>query len=246
MMKKLLGIFAAVAMTSCTMTENIRITDTGAGHYSVEMDGSQMMAMIPEDKMSEGGEVKDIDSTIIFKDVLVAMKDSIAKLSPEEQQRMKQLEDFTMNIKMKMAEKKMMFTMASDFKDMTQLSDMMKSMEDAQKQGMKGIGPDKADKLGGGFGAKADIAYKFDGKKFSRKVSVPKDAVAATPDSLKMYDMIYESSRYIVKYHFPKRVKKVSEKNALYSEDRKVVTIEYPMGDYVKNPQLSNIEVEFE
>lgn len=228
------------------MTENIYITDAGSGHYTLEMDGSQLMSMIPDGKMSDNGEMRDIDTTIVFKHLLVKMKDSIEKLSPDRQQRMKAMENFTMNIRMKAAQKQMMFTMASDFKNLDELGNMMRSVEDAQKQGLKGVGPEKAEKVGSGFGANAAFVYKFDGKEFSRKVTAPKDVVAVNSDSLQMYNMIYESLRYIVKYHFPKPVKKVSDPKALYSDDRKMVSVEYPMGEYVKNPELSNLEVDFE
>ena len=58
--------------------------------------------------------------------------------------------------------------------------------------------------------------------------------------------MIYESSKYVIKYHFPKPVKKVSNKTALFSEDRKTITIEYSFNEYMDNPDKLNFEVEFE
>ena len=41
--------------------------------------------------------------------------------------------------------------------------------------------------------------------------------------------MFYDQSNFKVVYQFPKAVKKVSIDNALYSEDRKTITIEYPL-----------------
>lgn len=37
--------FLLVTLTSCTFTENIYVNDNGAGKFSVDMDGSSLMAM---------------------------------------------------------------------------------------------------------------------------------------------------------------------------------------------------------
>jgi len=66
---------------------------------------------------------------------------------------------------------------------------------------------------------------------------------ASTNQSLKM---IFASSSYIVKYHFPKPVKKVSNPTAQYSEDRKTITIEYPFKEYLESPEKLNFDVDFE
>ena len=60
-----------------------------------------------------------------------------------------------------------------------------------------------------------------------------------------MNKMIFASSNYIVKYHFAKPVKKVSNTSALFSEDRKTVTLHYPFSEYMENPEKLNLEVEF-
>jgi len=57
--------------------------------------------------------------------------------------------------------------------------------------------------------------------------------------------MIFESSKYIIKYHFPKEVKSVSNKQAMFSEDRKTITIEFPFNEYMKEPEKTNFEVVF-
>jgi hypothetical protein len=59
-------------------------------------------------------------------------------------------------------------------------------------------------------------------------------------------EMIYGQSSFKVVYQFPKAVKKISMPNALYSDDRKTITIEYPLKDYMENPDKLNFEVEFQ
>ena len=86
----------------------------------------------------------------------------------------------------------------------------------------------------------------YDGKKFSRKAVVDKNALSKIDnDSLAQYKMIFESSKYILKYHFPKAVKTVSNKSAMFSEDRKTITMEFNFNDCVKEPEKLNFDVVF-
>ena len=59
-------------------------------------------------------------------------------------------------------------------------------------------------------------------------------------------EMIYGQSDFKIVYQFPKAVKSVSIPNALFSDDRKTVTIEYPLKDYMESPDKLNFEIEFQ
>ncbi|ANO47776.1 hypothetical protein B0A78_05095 [Flavobacterium columnare NBRC 100251 = ATCC 23463] len=62
---------------------------------------------------------------------------------------------------------------------------------------------------------------------------------------LAKYKTILEASKYVVKYHFPKAVKTVSNKSAVFSKDRKIATIEFKWDEIVKSPECLNLEVQF-
>ena len=100
--KLLSFLFLIATLTSCTLTENIYVNDNGTGKFSLDMDGSSLMAMAGDqlgDQM--GGDLKkNIDSTFTFKQLFEEKKDSIAKLSPEAQKELKKLENFVVNTKM--------------------------------------------------------------------------------------------------------------------------------------------------
>lgn len=241
---KLLCAVVLLTLTSCTFTENMYINEDGTGKFSLDMDGSSLMAMIPKDSLNGETAEKDIDSTITFKQLFESSKDSIKMLPAAEQAKLKKLENWTMKIKMKMAEKQMLYTMSTDFKNVGELQDAMGTMNQLQSMG-KNSGA-AAGLPSGGFGNNAEMKYTYDGKKFSRKAILKKQAKKAEGDSADAYKMIYEASKYIVNYHFPKRVKKVSNETALYSDDRKTVTIEYPFNEYVDNPEKLDFVVEFE
>jgi hypothetical protein len=240
--------FVLVTLTSCTFTENIYVNDNGTGKFSVDMDGSSLMAMAGDqlgDQM--GAEAKkNIDTTFTFKQVFEEKKDSIAKLSPETQKELKKLENFVVNTKMNGEKKEFLMTLTTDFKNVNELQDILQTAGALQK--LEGAGNAAAPFAGGLGNNGSKLTYSYDGKKFIRKAVIDKQKLAekAKDTAADMSKMIFASSNYIIKYHFPKRIKKVSNPNALFSDDRKSITIQYPFTDYMENPDKLNFDVEFE
>jgi len=236
--------FVLATLTSCTLTENIYVNDNGTGKFSVDMDGSSLMAMAG-DQLGPDAK-KNIDSTFTFKQLFEEKKDSIAKLSPEAQKELKKLENFVVNTKMNGEKKEFLMTISTDFKNVNELQDALQSLSALQR--LEG-GASAATPFGKGLGDNnSKLSYTYDGKKFTRKAVIDKQKVAekAKDSTADMSKMIFASSNYIIKYHFPKKIKKVSNPNALFSEDRKSITIQYPFTDYMENPDKLNFDVEFE
>ncbi len=239
--------FLLVTLTSCTFTENITINDNGSGKFSVDMDGSSLMQMAGDQIGNQMGAdaKKDIDSTFTFKQLLADKKDSIAKLSPETQKELKKLENFVVTTKMSSEKKQFLMTLATDFKSVNELEDILQTASTLQKL----EGSATASPLGSGFGNNnSKLSYTYDGKKFTRKATIDQQKLTEKlkDSSADMSKMIFASSNYIVKYHFPKKIKKVSNPSALFSDDRKSITIQYSFTDYMENPDKLNFDVEFE
>ncbi|MEO8534241.1 MAG: hypothetical protein ABI441_10835 [Flavobacterium sp.] len=240
--------FLLVTLTSCTFTEDIYVNDNGSGKFSVDMDGSSLMAMAGDQIGSQmGAEAKkDIDSTFTFKQLFEAKKDSIAKLSPESQKELKKIENFVVHTKMSSEKKEFLMTLSTDFKNVNELQDVLQTLSTFQKLEQGGAA---ATPFGGNFGNNnSKLSYTYTGKKFTRTAVIDQQKLAekAKDTAADMSKMIFASSNYILKYHFPKKIKKVSNPNALFSEDRKTITIQYPFTDYMENPDKLNFEVEFE
>lgn len=241
-------LFLVATLTSCTFTENITINDNGSGKFAVDMDGSSLMAMAGNqigDQMGTDTK-KNIDSTFTFKQLFEEKKDSIAKLSPQAQAELKKLENFVVTTKMNSEQKQFLMTISTDFKNVNELQDALQTMSALQKLDNKTAA---ANPLGSSFGDNnSKLTYIYNGKVFTRKaiIDAQSQALKKVDSSEAMTNMIFSSSTYILKYHFPKRIKKVSNPNALFSEDRKTITIQYPFTDYMKTPDKLNFEVEFE
>ncbi|MFC0778923.1 hypothetical protein [Flavobacterium sp. HJSW_4] len=235
--------FLIATLTSCTFTENIYINDNGTGKFAVDMDGSPIMEMAGDQIAGQMGEnKKDIDTTFTFKEVFAEKKDSIAKLSPETQKELKKLENYVVSTKISSEKKVFLMNMATDFKNVNELQDILQTLGTLQKlEGGK-------NPMGSGFGDNGSkLSYTYDGKKFTRKAVVDQQKAVKPQDAEgDMSKMMFASSSYIVKYHFPKKIKKVSNPTAVFSDDRKSITIQYTFTDYMENPDKLNFDVEFE
>lgn len=235
-------------LTSCQFSENIYINEDGSGKMEFAFDGSQLMQMAG-DKMKESGE-KAVDSTFSFKEVFDAKRDSISKLSPETQEKLKSLEAFSMHMLMDPDTSVMQFEMFTDFKDASELQDMFKAMNNFSD--MQGEGKAKTNSPSNPFSSlgesgATELNYNYDGKTFTRTVKVvDKELYKQMTDSLGEMSAMFGSSTYKLNYHFPKAVKSVSNKNAMFSADRKSVTLEFPFMEYLTKPEALNLEVTLE
>jgi hypothetical protein len=245
----LLVFIVLYSLTSCTFTESVTINDAGSGKFSFYMDGSRYMEMMPADSTANDEEHKNIDSTFTFKELFKTKSDSIARLPKEEQERLKKLESYKIIMKVNYEEKKMLYSMLTDFKKTTELENPLQTF--GTVQAIADIGA--ADFLGSIIESKAynsDISYGYDGKKFTRKATENKikkeNIITIDQEAVDMLKTFLESSTYKIEYHFPKAVKKISNEKAVFSEDRKSITLEYPFYEYMDNPDLLNIEVLFD
>ena len=107
--KLLFALLLTLAMTSCTITEKMIINDNGSGKFAYDIDGTKMMSMMgsafkggdEEDTKKDKKETvnrknkKVVDSTFTFKEMFASKQDSISKLSPEEQAKIKKMERFS-------------------------------------------------------------------------------------------------------------------------------------------------------
>jgi hypothetical protein len=170
-------------------------------------------------------------------------------LSISEQQQLKKLENFNMRMQMNQEQKQFLFSLQTNFKSVSELQDAMVAINAMSSLQNK---VNKTNEFGSGIPAdsfannNAVVSYSFKGNKFKRTATLnASKKVVPNEETAEMNKMIFASSNYIVKYHFAKPVKKVSNTSALFSEDRKTVTLHYPFSEYMENPEKLNLEVEF-
>ena len=270
--KLLFALLLTLSVTSCTITEKMIINDNGSGKFAYDIDGTKMMSMMgsafkgddKEDTKKDKKETvnrknkKVVDSTFTFKEMFASKQDSISKLSPEEQAKIKKMERFSVRTIIDEEKGIMNYSMFTDFNSISELQDVMSPVESmksisptGQKSGGMGMAPDALED-------NSSTSFFYDGKTFKKTVAkiekkkeVTEEVEEGSEDDVankmkESLDMFYDQSNFKVVYQFPKAVKKISIENALYSEDRKTITIEYPLKDYMENPDKLNFEVTFE
>ena len=274
--KLLLSLLIIFNLISCSITEKIRINENGSGKFSYEIDGSQMMSMMGNAFKEQDSDEKDakkknknkdeivkksksIDSTFTFKQLFANKQDSISKLSVEEQAKIKKMERFSVRTVVNQEQGKMNYSIFTNFATIAELQDVMSPLES-----MKSISPTGQQASGLGMAPTAldensSTRYLYDGVTFKKIVSKleKKKEEVKTDDEVKAGEseaerikesmqMFYSQSSYKVVYEFFKPVATVSEKSALFSQDRKTITIDYSLKEYMENPEKLNLEVVFE
>lgn len=228
------------SLTSCMFTEELSINNDGSGTYEFKMDMSQMMESMKG--MSNKDSLKEpevLDTIVFFKDILVEKKDSISKLTKDEQSLLKGLEGLKLHMQVDEENGKMLMDFVMDFKNIAELKDMQNKISKAQALN-DGKNEDNSLK------SKADVEYLFDGKTFKRKVimkELSEEKLQEVEQSIKQSSSFLEGTMYKIIYHFESDIDNVSFNDAIISNDKKTVTIEVPLDSVMKNPKWLDFEV---
>ncbi|WP_298509981.1 hypothetical protein [uncultured Kordia sp.] len=241
----LLAVFATL-FTSCEFSETIYVNEDGTGKMSLYLDGSDLMPMMGN-KLPIGGE-EPIDSIVSFKDVLGKAKFNIANLSKEDQKNIKNLEKLNIHMMVDANKNKMNFDVFADFNSISDIKGMFEGMEAIGKiakdrSAMRASDPLAAvdfDKL-----TKMDYSYKNNIFKRSFRV-LDQKLVDSLKQNLGQAEMLLAASSYKLDYHFPRKIKSVSLKDAVIGKDGKSFVFEVNVMEFVDNPEILNFEVELE
>ena len=266
MKRILLCFFIVFCIASCTLKEKMILNEDGSGTLSYGFDMSPMYKLGM--KKADSAKVnKVLDTTFTFKDVLAKIKDSISKLPDADKEKIEQLEkekekrelleNFTVSIKVNDEKKQFEYSMAIDFPsgtDFKTIATPAESLEalaaaDKKRLGALSAAPKPEEK------STSTIFY--DGKVFiktitpsandkkAKKKKVTKKENGDDPFSKKIEEMMKEC-KYIAEYHFPKKIKTLSIKNAVIAADRKSFTAEIPLGNMQESSVDFGFKVEFE
>lgn len=242
-LKLLLLAFTAILFTSCQFSENLYINENGSGKMEFAFDASEFMTMMGDEMMGESEEV--IDSVMNFKTLLEESKDSIAQLSPEQQEAFKALENFSMRMVMNPESKEMKFDLFTQFEQVSELQNMFDTMNQIQQLEQNANAGDNP--LSALNNSNTKMNYSFDGTTFIRSAEIiDQELHSKTVDSLTQAMTMFGTSKYKLNYHFPRKIKSVSNDKALFAQDGKSFVLEFGLSEYITNPEALNITVVLE
>lgn len=245
MYKKIIGLFVLlITFSSCQFTEKMELHEDGTGRMAIEMDLSEMLAFAKG--MPTDSALTKKDTIISFKKIFEEKKDSIAKLSKAEQKKLKEMEKYNLELHIDPENEKMKMGVFVNFKSVDQANDLM--------QGFSQVG----DKIPGTKTSYKDgetnnndeilgVRFFYKKNRFRRDAYIKNEKnYQQQLDSLKDIESFIGKMNYTVIYTFPKPIKKSSVTDAVYSADKKTITITRSFAAYYKNPDTLDIEIELE
>lgn len=248
-----LSVIVSILLTSCQFSESLYINEDNTGKVSLNFDGSELLAqgsnMIGAQKKSGG---KPIDTLVVYKDFLREKKDSIAKLPIKDQERLKKLENFKMHVVLNEVDKKMKIDMFSQFDKVAELEDVFNTFQIASTDAMPFDTSNMTARGGDDLSKKYQdnvtrTHYSFENNIFKRRTEIlDVETVKNREHNLGQMKMFLSGSNYKLQYHFPRRIKKVSNEKALFSQDGKSFVLEVGFIEFMENPNVFDIIVELE
>ncbi|MBO9586935.1 MAG: hypothetical protein J7574_22455 [Flavobacterium sp.] len=238
-MKYISFFLLLISFGSCQITENLTINSDGGGTLEMEQLREENSYMqLAGEAYSKENVFKDI--TYIFKDYISKYSENFVKYKPEEQQLFQKYADVKVNIKRSSFEKEFRTVFTLHFNKVSEIPDLFKT-------------EDYVSDIEHNYALTAEnhyfrIGYDFDGKVFKRSVSIIniaefEKAKGESENFKAKYGASKLTQSYVLKYHFPKNIHSVSNSRAVISSDKKTVTLEFQLSDFVQNPESTNLEV---
>lgn len=229
-------------ISSCQITETININPDGSGNIEVvelRDENSHMQAV------GEAYSREDIfeDTTYIFNDYITKYKEIFLKYTPVEQQLFRKYSNVKVHVKKSSFEKEFRNTYTQDFNKVSDIPNLYKTQLYASD--LKNNHALTAEKH------YYKIEYSFDGAVFKRLVAITdQEQLQKERDRFKKIDSRYASLKpvqsYILQYHFPKKIKSVSNEKVIISSDKKALTLEFQLSECLQNPEMTSLEVVLE
>lgn len=241
-MKFIPSFIILILLTSCQVTETIKIKPDGSGSIEVVQfrDENSYMQLAGERYSHEEAFQ---DTSYVFQEYITKYNETFLKYTPDEQKLFQKYSNVKVHLKKSSFEKEFRNTFTQNFNKVSDIPDLYKT-------------EDYADDLANNYALTAEnhyykIDYAFDGTVFKRLVSITNQAeLQKEKDKFTNMDPKYKTLKltqsYVLQYHFPKKIKSVSNNKAIMSADKKTMTLEFLLSDCFQNPEMTSLEVVLE
>ncbi len=239
--------------SSCEIVQEIKFEENGSGIYSLGFDMSEMMKMGATSK-SDNSKEKQLDTVINFAKFLEERKDSIAKLSKSEQEKIELLKDFELYMKSDTVTDQLVMKIRYSFEDIKDLEKFSDKLKDQNIKELdifnKQLKPkNKKDTADGGFpDFNESFNTTFSRKKFTRTITAKalEDALKKKDTTMKKDNPMSNMIRFKQRFIFPYKIKSVSNKNVRILSDFKGIEQDANFFEMNNDPKLFDVEIEFE
>ena len=231
-----------VLLSSCEVTETLHINPDNSGNIEYDSHRNENSYMqIAKEEYSK--ETVFQDTTYVFDEYINKYNANFIKYTPKEQELFNCFKNVKVHMKKSAFDKEYRTTISQDFKKVEDIADLTKTQ-------------DYADDIRHNYALTAEehyynIHYTLNGNQFNRIVTITDEAIFITEkEKLEIYKTKLASFKlvqtYIIKYHFPRKIKAVSNHNAIISSDKKSLELQFNIVDFLQNPTSTNLEVVLE
>jgi hypothetical protein len=241
-MKKYIALFLLVFLSSCQVTETIHLNQDGTGKIEISKLREEQSYM---QLMGEEYSKEEIfrDTTYIFQDLIAKHSETFSRLPAFEKAIFQKFNTVKVHNKKSSFEKEFRTTITQNFTTIAEVADLYKTEE-------------YADDIENNYALVAEehyysVSFTFDGSTFKRIVKIT-DAVELKKQQEEIERLKIRFSKFkvvqnfILKYHFPRKIKSVSNANAKISDDKKSLELQFLITDCLVNPESTNLEVVLE
>ena len=241
-MKQYFLLLLVLLVSSCQVSETIYLNQDGSGKIeTIALRDEHSYMQLAGENYSK--EEKFIDTTYVFKDYISKYSVDISKLPVHEQAVFNKFKDVAVHVKKSSYDKEFRTTISQNFNTIETVPDLYKT-------------EDYADDLVHNYALTAEdhnynVSYTFDGTIFRRIVKITnpaelkkkQDEIEALKKQVSKFNLV---QTYALNYHFPRKIKSVSNANAKISEDKKALTLQLFLSDCLQNPESTGLEVVLE
>lgn len=234
-MPKLSAFLFLILLVSCQTTETITINPDGSGNIEV-------YSLRDENSLSQLGrqnfDEKFKDTTFTFQDYITQYKETFIKFNKADQDLFTEHANVKMQIKLDPVQMENFNKTSLDFKKIEEIPNIYESLMLANS--LKENYPI--------WRKSYQIKYTFDGNIFKRYfVITDQEKFAKDIKEMEETEKIYSKYKmvqsYTLKYHFPKKIKSVSNPKAIIDSDGKSLSLEFQLSDCLHDPKVTDLEV---
>lgn len=254
----LIIVFITIGLSSCSIYEDITFKQNGQTDYNLTIDASELVVFLSGNNENLMNSIPS--DTIISFDEIIKQEVEHENIAEDRDKELNALRRMKMKIKIESSEEDEILKMkiSGDFNDVSEMNTALAFIEKTNNEKVNNANESDTDneseeniitekKSGDILEILSNIVFSshfaWDGKNMQRTVD-EKSLAQKGRSTDKATKKIMDHGKYTVRYHFEKKIKKISNPNAQLSEDGKSVTIEYTPAAFYDTSDALNIEIE--
>ena len=232
-MKHTFFLLVLALFARCELTETLHINPDNSGTLEFESHRNENSYMqIAREEYSK--ETVFMDTTYIFQEYISKYNANFIKYASKEQELFNSFKNVKVHIRKSAFDKEFRTTITQAFQKAEDIADLSKT-------------ENYADDIKYNYALTAEehyynIRYALSGNHFNRVVTITDEGIflkekEKTEKYKKQLTNFNLVQTYTLKYHFPRKIKSVSNNNAVISADKKTLELQFLISEFLQDPQ---------